>query len=165
MFFCLATKKSWWNERIIRATRATMQWACQVVKWMVQPITSGCNEKRNGLPWCLSNVFCDSEKTQIESRPQKVVEDEDDAFLLGCIYWYWNVLLWSVWGWRIGFPGYIYIYIHMFQSGLESLSDVINSFFYIPFHPLPSRCILLHSKERSQNSNKIKLLMFGLLFC
>lgn len=60
---------------------------------------------------------------------------------------------------------HIYIYIHMFQSGLESLSDVINSFFYIPFHPLPSRCILLHSKERSQNSNKIKLLMFGLLFC
>lgn len=152
MFFCLATKKSWWNERIIRATRATMQWACQVVKWMVQPITSGCNEKRNGLPWCLSNVFCDSEKTQIESRPQKVVEDEDDAFLLGCIYWYWNVLLWSVWGWRIGFPGYIYIYTYVPEWSRES--QWCHKLVFL--HSIPSPSIPLYSTPFKREISKFK---------
>ena len=146
-----------------------MQWACQVVKWMVQPITSGCNEKRNGLPWCLSNVFCDSEKTQIESRPQKVVEDEDDPFLLGCIYCILKCsfmifyVLCGADGWVFR-DTYVYIYIHVPEWSRES--QWCHKLVFL--HSIPSPSIPLYStpfKREISNSSKIKLLMFDLLFC
>ena len=148
-----------------------MQWACQVVKWMVQPITSGCNEKRNGLPWCLSNVFCDSEKTQIESHPQKVVEYEDDPFLLfpfGMHLLYIKMFFYDL----CGADGWVfrdtYIYIHIYTYVPEWSRESQWCHKLVFLHTIPSPSIPLYStpfKREISNSNKIKLLMFGLLFC
>ena len=152
-FFCLATKKV--GEMKEQEEQQEQQCNELVKLWngWCNPSRVDATKKGMGCPGVFRMYFVIPNKLRsslVLKKSWKMKMIPSFYFLLGCIYCMLKCSFMICVGLMDGFSG-IHMYIYTYApEWSKSLSDVINSFFYIPFHPLPSRCILLHSKERSQ---------------